>query len=332
MRSHEPLCSNRVVTASLAVGFATMLIGCGIDLPPFFGSQQVQLDLSAWSVVEIGSITSVHSFRDGTLKEHPLFFIADTVAVLDGAANDDGLLVTVASDGVVHVSELGDQETALRDRNFGALAAAWSSQGDRLAVLARDGEHRTQKRLLITTGDLELVGEFTVDLPGVDGPMAYVVSWDADDTQIAVSTERLAAQDLPAECVIVDVASGTQQRLALSNVYFVAKGVIVGTTPGLVVPFLGGSAFLPAERLRGLKLENGQVVEEWGIPGDYAAASRPKDRVFAVWLWSEFPLGPMSLRFRDAALTRSADAPGLAQRDPVALFSPFSRITLIAND
>ena len=131
------------------------------------------------------------------------------------------------------------------------VGVAWSNAGDRLAVVLRDPSLPITQahQILILTPQLEELDRFALDLPLSDpnGNLVhdrFVVSWNSDDTLVAVSTTATCnlgacktstgaggSADLMVSprCMVVRVADGAETPLNLSDTYFVGVDQIVGT-------------------------------------------------------------------------------------------------------
>lgn len=204
---------------------------------------------------------------------------------------------TVADGKTVEVDEAGaivliDLETvqSLDTRDLGAVAAAWSNDGRRVAVVTRDTSLPAADAyaLLILNEELDQQVRFDLDLPLPDASSSYwtfVVSWRDDDSQVAVSTNAAPSPCSPydfnssvvARCLVVTLGDGAQFSYELTNVYFLAGDWVVGTvTDGALVD----TSSAPG-RVHAMRLENGEIKESIHMLGsEFAVASNPPAGLF----------------------------------------------------
>jgi hypothetical protein len=109
-----------------------------------------------------------------------------------------------------------------------AAAAAWSNDGQRLAVVAWAANGSL--KLQVFNAALDVLSEHAIELQqAADGYTPCCVSWSADDARVAISTNIFDTKLVDPECLLLDLSRGDTQRLALANVYFVGDDVLVGT-------------------------------------------------------------------------------------------------------
>ncbi len=189
---------------------------CGIervqlpDLSPLNGGD-TQVRLAAWSVRPAGSLE---------------------LAITDTSGN-------------LAIVGLNGPETA-QTKSLGAVGVAWSNAGDRLAVVTRDRSQPAEQahQLLILSPQLEELDRFALDLPVSDRSRdlihdRFVVSWNGDDTQIAVSTTVACSTGLATDfcdqwrviprCNVVRLSDGRTQILPLYDAWFVGTNTLVAT-------------------------------------------------------------------------------------------------------
>ncbi len=154
-------------------------------------------------------------------------------------------LAIVEQDGDLSIFPLGQAEAAA-SIDLGAVGVAWSNTGDRLAVVTRDRSQPAEQahQLLILSPQLEELDRFALDLPVSDRSRdlihdRFVVSWNGDDTQIAVSTTVACSTGLATDfcdqwrviprCNVVRLSDGRTQILPLYDAWFVGTNTLVAT-------------------------------------------------------------------------------------------------------
>lgn len=174
---------------------------------------------------------------------------------------------------------------------LGAVAVAWSSDGQRLAVVARDASEgqASAHRLLIFTPDLEPLFELTLDLPLPDEGSDYwhfIVSWTPDDSALAVSTDGtvsarsgLRNEVVLPRCHLVRLSDSRVDTFELYNVYFIAPDTVLATVP----PPGTNETRLTAGRVFRLVLSERRIEQQTPLSSDvrYVLASHPPSGVFA---------------------------------------------------
>ncbi len=176
----------------------------------------------------------------------------------------DQRLALVTDAGRLILAELGDPE-ALAIRELGAVGVGWSNAGDRIAVAVQSAG-ATPYVLNMLTSELVPVGEFELDMPPRDDSWTgrLVISWSADDSLVAVSTDVVRAPDVPLRAVVFDArAGGVVAEAELATLFFLGTDTLLGVESPLpwehssgdrgefVVVEIGGSGLQVTRRVRG---------------------------------------------------------------------------------
>jgi len=205
--------------------------------------------------------------------------------------------------------------------DWSAVGLAWSNGGDRLAVVRRDTSRPRAEahRLILLTPDLEEIASYTLDLPLSDPGDnlvhdRFAVSWNMDDSTIAVSTTVACTPEVSdcsgrveACCVLTDVATGRSNSLRLYDVYFVGMDQIVAT-----IPPKGNTpqqTRMMAKRVYAMRLVDGKLANRRFLQGPrFVIAGDPATGVF---LTGDSPVTavssvsiPASLRTLDGSRNR----------------------------
>ncbi len=155
-----------------------------------------------------------------------------------------GLELAIAElDGDLSLFRVGRQE-ATASVDLGAVGVAWSNAGDRLAVVTRDRSQPAAQahQLVILSPQLDELDRFALDLPLSDRSRdlihdRFVVSWNADDTLVAVSTTIACSTGVATDlcdrwrvvprCNVVRLADGDTRTLTLYDAWFVGTDTLV---------------------------------------------------------------------------------------------------------
>ena len=220
--------------------------------------------------------------------------VPDDRRILSASLNRFGQVASVSRDGVVGVSDSVDRFDA--ESALGAVGVAWSNAGDQLAVITRDlSDPSAPHRLLVLPGSLQAdpALDLPIQLPLPDDFAPYdwfVVSWNADDSSIAVSTDAkpyMAIRTGDSDndevfpiCHIVSVLDGAVETHELHNAYFVGQDLLAATLPTGAERTATESAGFRVHLLR----RSGGVLEDRGQIGGagFCLASVPPSGVFAT--------------------------------------------------
>ena len=243
--------------------------------------------ISASCVFESYALNVPGETQDSLPPGPPLRAVAARPAV-------KGELAIARADGGLLLYDLGAKEPK-QTVVLGAVGLAWSQDGQKLAVVTRDPNRPAEQahQLGIFSPQLDELDRFALDLPLSDRDRnliheRFVVSWNADDSQIAVSTTVACAPEGSAcdvfvepVCVVVDLADRQTHRLRLFDAYFVGSDVLVTTMPPpgdgpLTPPLLQG-------RVARVRLSDGQIVEARPLIGPrFVLASDASAGVFVA--------------------------------------------------
>ncbi len=199
--------------------------------------------------------------------------------VVGSSVNDAGQLAIVRFSGLVGIVTLGSDQFETQ-RALGAVAAAWSNDGSRLAVLTQNpaAPEGVRHKLLLLSPSLDTtLSETVLDLPVVGfDRWPFRLSWSADDAQLAISTHVAYFDPSDSPALVLDMADGSVDRYSLASVFFVdSSSVIAASAPDLIN---GGRSQVHRMRLNDGRIEGLTRVENaW-----WSSASYPKAGVYAV--------------------------------------------------
>jgi hypothetical protein len=207
----------------------------------------------------------------------------------------DQRLALVTEAGRLILADFGQTE-ALAEMHLDAVGVSWNNAGDHLGVAVRSTTP-PHYRLQILTPEFDPLREFEVDLP-LPGPDAIdwrlVVSWNSDDTWIAVSTDAPRAGELEPRAVLLDLQTGRATAAAISSVFFIGRSTFVGIDEPRPAQLSG----LAGRGLVEGDMADGLVREVRRIPGaHWVVASDPRSGVFAALepmftgIHAVFPIG-----------------------------------------
>lgn len=205
------------------------------------------------------------------------------------------------------------------------LAAAWSNDGNRLALLRLDDQGDLGvSQLEICDPQFRVTRTIRVGVPsiidaslGIPFSPHHVVSWSADDRLLAVSRDVGTKEAPPvAGCIIYDLQEGTACELNyLAAAHFVGKS----DAHNLLVANPAGAPF----RLAEYEYSDGAAVRIGYLNGWKVAAAQPRSSCFVVWqLRYSFPKGftTGSLHVFDDSAANLGRLPGVYSAwSPVAL-------------
>lgn len=317
----------RIMAVLATLSFVTAaLVGCRALLDPFVGLYHnlpvllnpatgliPPLDSSPWSVVTAGFSLDLANARDKPRVR--------------SRGVHDGRVVEADDAGNVTMIDL-ETGDVLATRDMQAVAVIWSNDGERIAIVTRD----TAYHLLIADDQLEETARFEIDLPLPDPSSDYrtfALSWQADDSHIAISTDAIPEGPAPPEnvindsvsarCTVLAMADGSRLDYELTNVFFLQDDWVVGSIPGSEVVDTATSH----ERVHVMRLVEGRIEDRLYMIGSrFAVASYPPGGVFASVeeLSSGFARdGPWTLHVR----SREARSPGSLMN-----WSPFGAVSI----
>ena len=209
-------------------------------------------------------------------------------------------LALAVDSGRLVLAEFGSAD-ALAETPLAAIGVAWSNGGDRLAVVTR-ADSGGAYVLHILTSDFTSLATMETALPpeGEDVPAwRLAVSWNSDDSLIAVSTDVARDPNALPRAVIVDSELvGVVAEPALANLYFIGQDVLVGideappaydgSAGDVVIVELRGGAMAEVDRISGPAWVLGSDA-----PTGVFASIEPS---FSFYV----PTFPIGLRTRDA--------------------------------
>jgi hypothetical protein len=169
------------------------------------------------------------------------------------------------------------------------LAVSWSNNGSTLAILesaTEESQAHTTEVPMHEQARLRLwkLGEGTIaswdvgfapSTPGRYHPLLvnrFALSWNADDSLVAVSTRKVIANEMEPRCTIVAIASGCVTTERASDAYCVGKDELVANENG---------DWKSARRFR---FSGGQLQKLTTIGGSlFAVSSDPGSGVFLAY-------------------------------------------------
>ncbi|MCO6438529.1 MAG: hypothetical protein J5J06_15670 [Phycisphaerae bacterium] len=113
------------------------------------------------------------------------------------------------------------------------LGVAWSSDGERLAVL-RGSYPASEATLELRTATLELLGSFPIPLTTSEFRRLFTVSWSADDALLLVSSHPVFSPTVT-EAVLSDLSNGAYATHDLNGAHFIGMDEVVASTGSRVV-------------------------------------------------------------------------------------------------
>ena len=174
----------------------------------------------------------IHSCADSkrvaaTSVEFP---VDEYTRILAASVSRQDAIAVAWDDGTLRIYSAALREVG-RKRCGHLKALSWSNAGDKLAGLYREAiDDSHTYRLVVMTDDLEPTHEYAIDAP-MGRSLCFGLSWSADDSRIAVSTD-LFSEPGPPYCAVVNMHNGSIRTRELSNVYYVGGDTAVANLRG----------------------------------------------------------------------------------------------------
>lgn len=201
--------------------------------------------------------------------------------VVGSSINDAGQLAIVNFNGLVGIVTLGADQFEMQ-RALGAVAAAWSNDGSRIAVLTQNAAapEGNRHKLLVLSPSLDTtLSETALDLPVLHlDPRPFRLSWSSDDAQLAASINGAAVDSLttPPVTLVLDMVDGSIDRYSLASVFFVDSTSVIATATPYPI-------FIGEDRVDRMRLNDGRIEGSTRVRNAFwSSASYPKARVYAV--------------------------------------------------